>query len=62
MTKQEILELLKKAENDHYHDYLELRKAYGPDDKSTKHSGAQWNAIQTVLEKIEEYESTGSLV
>ena len=61
MTKEEILELLKKAENDHYNDYLELREALGPEDRSTRYSAAQWNAITTILDKIEENESTGDM-
>jgi hypothetical protein len=29
---------------------------YGVNDRSTKHAGAQWNAITTILDKIEENE------
>ena len=56
MTKDEILELIRNEEADLYFQFLEKREMYGPDDYGTKHSGAQWNAITTILDKIEENE------
>lgn len=56
MTKDEILELIRNEEAELYFQLLELREMYGVNDRSTKHAGAQWNAITTILDKIEENE------
>ena len=56
MTKEEILDLIRNEEAELYFQLLELREMYGVNDRSTKHAGAQWNAITTLLDKIEENE------
>ena len=56
MNKEEILELIRNEEAELYFQLLEQREMYGPDDRGTKHTGAQWNAITTILDKIEENE------
>lgn len=58
MTKDEILELIRNEEAELYFQLLELREMYGVNDRSTKYAGAQWNAITTILDKIEENEKT----
>ena len=54
MSTQQVIDLIKSKELEHYTDYLELKKAFGPDDKGTKHAAAQWNAVSTILDEIEE--------
>lgn len=56
MTKDEILELIRNEEAELYFQLLELREMYGVNDRSTRHTAAQWNAITTLLDKIEENE------
>ena len=52
--EQQIIDLIKvKAEN-HYSEYMEMQKAFGAEDKGTRHSAAQWSAVSTILEKVEE--------
>lgn len=55
MTKEQILELIKAEEQRLYAEYLELREAlaFGNDDRATRYAAAQWNAVLTLLEKIE---------
>ena len=56
MNKEQILDLIRKQEQELYSQYLELRYDYGYEDKDTRYAGAQWNAITTILDKIEENE------
>ncbi len=56
MTKDEILELIRNEEAELYFQLLEQREMYGVNDRGTRHTGAQWNAITTILDKIEENE------
>jgi hypothetical protein len=56
MNKEQILDLIRKQEQELYSQYLELRYDYGYEDKATRYAGAQWNAITTILDKIEENE------
>lgn len=56
MTKDEILELIRNEEAELYFQLLEQREMYGADDRGTRYTGAQWNAINTILNKIEENE------
>jgi hypothetical protein len=57
MNKEQILELIRSQEAQMYSEVLELREAFGPDDSSTRHAAAQWNAIRNLLETIEENEA-----
>jgi hypothetical protein len=57
MTKEEILELIFNEERELYEDYLYAQQAYGYDDETTKGLGAQWGAISTLKDKIEENEN-----
>ena len=52
--EQQIIELIKAQAEDHYFEYTEMRKAFGADDRGARHSAAQWNAVITILEKVEE--------
>jgi hypothetical protein len=56
MTKDEILELIRNEESELYFQALRATRDVRCDDRSTKHAGAQWNAITTILDKIEENE------
>ena len=56
MNKEEILELIRNEEAELYFQLLEQREMYGVNDRGTRHTGAQWNAITTILDKIEENE------
>ena len=56
MTKDEILELIRNEEAELYFQLLEQRDAFGVNDRGTMHTAAQWNAITTILDKIEENE------
>lgn len=40
-----------------YQELLEMREAFGPDDRGTRHAAAQWAAINNLLETIEEHEN-----
>lgn len=57
MTKEQIIELIRSQEAEMYQELVEMRQAFGPDDRGTRHSAAQWNAISTLLETIEEDEN-----
>jgi hypothetical protein len=54
MNKEQILELIRKQEQELYSEYLELRYDYGYEDKATRYAAAQWNALLTILDKIED--------
>lgn len=54
MNKEQILELIRKQEQELYTDFVELREAYGADHRSTRHASAQWGAIVNLLELIED--------
>ena len=56
MTKDEILELIRNEEAELYFQLLEQRDSFGANDKGTMHTAAQWFAITTLLDKIEENE------
>ena len=56
MTKDEILELIRNEEVELYQDFLEMRQRFGADDRGTRYTAAQWNAISNLLDKIEENE------
>ena len=53
MTKEQIIQLIKDEEQRLYAEYLELREAFGNDDRSTRYASAQWNAVLNLLEQIE---------
>ena len=53
MNKEQILDFIRQQEQELYAEYLELRRDYGYEDKATRYAGAQWNAVLTILDKIE---------
>lgn len=53
-TAEEIVEIIQAKEKALSHEYLEMLKEYGPNDTGTRYAAAQWNAVQTILEKIED--------
>ena len=53
MTKEQIIQLIKDEEQRLYAEYLELREAFGNDDRSTRYAATQWNAVLNLLEQIE---------
>lgn len=57
MNKEQILELIRSQEAEMYQELLEMREAFGPNDRGTLHSAAQWNAISNLLELIENAEN-----
>ena len=52
--EQQIIDLIRAKADDHYSEYMEMRQAFGPEDRGARHSSAQWNAVSTILEKVEE--------
>lgn len=57
MNKEQILELIRSQEAEMYQELLEMRERFGPNDRGTLHSAAQWNAISNLLELIENAEN-----
>jgi hypothetical protein len=57
MNKEQIIELIRSQEAEMYQELLEMREAFGPNDRGTLHSAAQWNAISNLLELIENAEN-----
>lgn len=53
-TAEEIIEMIQAKEKALWQEYLEMLKEYGPDDRGTRYAAAQWNAVQTILENIED--------
>ena len=53
MKNEQILNMIKAEEQRLYAEYLELCEAFGNDDRATRYAAAQWNAVLTLLEKIE---------
>jgi hypothetical protein len=56
MTKEEILDLIRSKEAELYAELLEMRQAFGADDRGTLHTQAQWGALVNLLDTIEENE------
>ena len=56
MNKEQLLELIRNEEAELYFQLLEQQYAFGTNDKGTMHTAAQWFAITTLLDKIEENE------
>ena len=52
MTKEQIIQLIKDEEQRLYAEYLELRDSFGKHE-ATRYASAQWNAVLTLLEQIE---------
>ena len=52
--EQQIIDLIRAKAEEHYSEYMEMRKAFGSEDKGARHSASQWNAVSTILEKVEE--------
>lgn len=57
MNKEQLLDLIRSQEAELYQDFLEMRQRFGADDKSTRYTAAQWNAISNLLDIIEENEN-----
>jgi hypothetical protein len=57
MTKDEILELIFNEEKELYAEYRYAMEQFGRDDRTTKRCGAEWSAINTLKDKIEEHEN-----
>ena len=57
MTKDEILELIFNEEQELYAEYLYAMEKFGRDDRTTKRCGAEWSAINTLKDKIQENEN-----
>ena len=53
MKKEQIIQLIKAEEQRLYAEYLELREAFGNDDRSTRYAATQWNAVLNLLDQIE---------
>jgi hypothetical protein len=56
MTKEQIIDLIRSQEAEMYQELLDMRESFGPDDRGTLHSAAQWNAISNLLETIQDNE------
>jgi hypothetical protein len=54
MTKEQIIDLIRSQEAEMYQELLDMRKSFGPNDRGTLHAAAQWNAVLTILDKIED--------
>lgn len=52
-TAEEIVAMIQAKEKALYQQYSEMLKEYGPNDTGTRYAAAQWNAVQTILENIE---------
>jgi len=52
--EQQIINLITAKAEEHYSEYTEMRLAFGSDDRGARHSATQWNAVLTILEKVEE--------
>lgn len=57
MDKQQILELIRTTEAELLQQAIEMRQAFGPNDKAALNTQARWGAISDLLEKIEEHEN-----
>ena len=56
MNKEQIIEFIKKEEQQLYLEFTELRRMYGREHESTTYASAQWNAVLGILESIETIE------
>lgn len=56
MNKEQIIEFIKKEEQQLYLEFTELRRMYGREHESTTYASAQWNAVLGILENIETIE------
>lgn len=61
MSTNQILQQIKDKERILYDEYLEQRKYYGKNDAGTKHSFAQWGAINSLLDEITESTNTNAI-
>ena len=53
MSSQQIIQLIKSKESDHYKEYRELLSAFGRDNPGTKNAIAAWHSLNSLLEEIE---------
>lgn len=53
MDKEKIIQLIKTEEECLYFEFTELREIHGRSADCTLYASAQWNAVLTLLEKIE---------
>ena len=54
MNKEQIIEFIRQQEVEMYKEYKELRAEYGADHAASRQASAQWNAVSTLLELIED--------
>lgn len=52
--EQQIIDLIKQEEENHYEQLTDMTKHFGSDDKGTRYSAAKWNAIVDILDKVED--------
>jgi hypothetical protein len=57
MTKDEILELIRSKEAELYAELLDMRQSFVANNRGTLHTRAQWCAIVSLLDTIEENEN-----
>ena len=53
MRKEQILELIKAEEQRLHEECVELQEFLGNEHRATRYASAQWNAVSTILKKIE---------
>lgn len=56
MDKEQIIEKIKREEEFLYNEFIALRNEFGREHEYTKYASAQWNAVSTLLEQIENAE------
>lgn len=56
MDKEQIIEKIKREEEFLYNEFISLRNEFGREHEYTKYASAQWNAVLTLLEQIENAE------
>lgn len=57
MNKEQIIELIRSQEAELYAELLDMRSSFGPNDRGTLHTQAQWGALVNLLDTIEENEN-----
>ncbi len=57
MNKEQIIELIRSQEAELYAELLDMRSSFGPNDRGTLHTQAQWGALVNLLDTIEEHEN-----
>lgn len=57
MNKEQIIELIRATEAELLQQAIEMRQAFGPNDKAALNTQARWGAISDLLETIEQHEN-----